>query len=275
MSNILIEKNLDTKDGKIFYWLSKEWKADGEILFFLHGMTGDHTMFDDQVKYFHKNYNILLWDAPAHGKSRPYQDFNYEKAAGVVKAIFDIEKIHDAVFIGQSMGGFLTQAVIKRYPEIVTAFVAIDSTPYGSGYYSKSDVFWLKQVEWMSYLFPLKTMKKVMAKQNTVTTAGYENMISMLEPYGKKELCHLMGIGYAGFLEDNCKLDIACPVLLILGEKDNTGKVTTYNKQWKEKTGYRLVVVEDAAHNSNVDQPQKVNQVIEEFIQYIFREKKC
>ena len=64
-------------------------------------------------------------------------------------------------------------------------------------------------------------------------------------------------------------------MLLILGEKDNTGKVTTYNKQWKEKTGYRLVVVEDAAHNSNVDQPQKVNQVIEEFIQYIFREKKC
>lgn len=39
------------------------------------------------------------------------------------------------------MGGFITQAVIKRFPAIVKAFVAIDSTPYGNNYYSKSDVF--------------------------------------------------------------------------------------------------------------------------------------
>ena len=154
------------------------------------------------------------------------------------------------------MGGFITQAVIKRFPELVTAFVSIDSTPYGEEYYSKSDVFWLKQVEWMASLFSLKTIKQAIAKQNTVTQAGYANMISMLVPYGKKEICHLMGIGYAGFLEDNCELKIECPVLLLVGEKDNTGKVKQYNKAWSRRTGSDIIWIPNAAHNSNVDNPE-------------------
>jgi len=266
----MIEKYVDSQNGKVYYWMPDVWIEEEKTLFFLHGMTGDHTMFEKQVKYFSKDYNVILWDAPAHGKSRPFQDFNYDKSAKAIKRIFDTENISDAIFVGQSMGGFITQAVIKRFPEIVAAFVSIDSTPYGNGYYSKSDVFWLKQVEWMSYLFPLNTIKKAIAKQNTVTKDGYNNMISMLEPYEKKELCHLMGIGYAGFLEDNCEIKIECPVLLILGEKDNTGKVSIYNQQWAKRTGFALEIIENAAHNSNVDQPDKVNKEIQEFLHKIY-----
>ena len=91
-------------------------------------------------------------------------------------------------------------------------------------------------------------------------------MISMLSGYTKKELCHLMGIGFAGFLEDNRVMDIPCPVLLIMGEKDTTGKVKTYNKEWTKRTGYPLVWIKDAAHNANVDQPEEVNRCITEFL---------
>ena len=262
----MIEKYVTMDNGNVYYWMPDVWMEGEKTLFFLHGMTGDHTMFDKQAAYFSKSYNVIVWDAPAHGKSRPFRDFDYDKAAKAIKKIFDTENISGAVFVGQSMGGFLTQAVMKRFPEMVTAFVSIDSTPYGSGYYSKSDVFWLKQVEWMSYLFPLNTIKKAIAKQNTVTQEGYDNMMSMLAPYGKKELCHLMGIGYAGFLEDNCELKIECPVLLLLGEKDNTGKVRGYNQQWAKRSGYELKIIENAAHNSNVDQPDKVNMEIALFL---------
>ena len=87
-------------------------------------------------------------------------------------------------------------------------------------------------------------------------------MMQMLSPYGKNELCHLMGLGYAGFLDDNCELEIPCPVLLILGEKDKTGKVAQYNKAWTRQTGYPLKIIKDAAHNVNVDKPDEVNALI-------------
>ena len=111
-----------------------------------------------------------------------------------------------------------------------------------------------------------------MAKQVSTTKKAYNNMMQMLSPYGKNELCHLMGLGYAGFLDDNCELKIPCPVLLILGEKDKTGKVAQYNKAWTRQTEYPLKIINDAAHNVNVDKPEEVNDCIRAFLSDITRE---
>lgn len=60
---------------------------------------------------------------------------------------------------------------------------------------------------------------------------------------------------------------ISCPVLLIVGEKDRTGKVKSYNKEWAKRTGFPLVWIQNAAHNSNVDNPHMVNSSIMTFLQ--------
>ena len=91
-------------------------------------------------------------------------------------------------------------------------------------------------------------------------------MIAMHSVYSKKELCHLLGIGFAGFLEDNCDIEIKCPVLLIVGREDNTGKVQSYNRQWSEDLGVPITWIEKAAHNSNDDDPGTVNTAIETFL---------
>lgn len=64
--------------------------------------------------FFSKQYNIIVWDAPAHGKSRPYEDFSYCNAAEEFKIILDIEGVNSTVLIGQSAGGFVTQSFTKN-----------------------------------------------------------------------------------------------------------------------------------------------------------------
>ena len=263
---MLTEKKITTSSGDVHYRISEDIKADKVTLFFLHGLTANHDLFKGQIGHFEDRFNIINWDAPAHGTSRPFENFTYEKAAHAARQILDENGISEAVFIGQSMGGFITQSVIKRFPEIVKAFVSIDSTPYGNKYYAPSDTWWLRQIEWMSNLYPDKTLRKAIAKQCTTNERSYGNMLGMLSIYGKKELCHLMAIGFAGFLEDNCDLKIECPVLLIVGRKDKTGKVITYNKQWSEDIGVPITWIENAAHNSNDDDPETVNRAIDEFL---------
>lgn len=263
---MLTEKKITTSSGDVHYLISEDIKADKVTLFFLHGLTANHDLFNGQIGHFEDRFNIINWDAPAHGTSRPFENFTYEKAALAARQILDENGISEAVFIGQSMGGFITQSVIKRFPEIVKAFVSIDSTPYGNKYYAPSDIWWLRQIEWMSNLYPDKTLRKAIAKQCTTNERSYGNMLGMLSIYGKKELCHLMAIGFAGFLEDNCDLKIECPVLLIVGRKDKTGKVITYNKQWSEDIGVPITWIENAAHNSNDDDPETVNRAIDEFL---------
>lgn len=259
-------KQIENPNGNIAYWTSDKMDPARETLFFLHGMTADHTMFEQQFSYFEKDFNIIAWDAPAHGESRPCSVFTYENAANVMKQIIDECVLSSVILIGQSMGGFISQAFICRHPDLVKAFVAIDSTPYGN-YYSNSDIWWLRQIEWMSKLFTEKLLKASMAKQNAVTETGRLNMAAMIAGYDKAELCHLMGIGYTGFLEDNRELEIPCPVLLLVGEKDQTGKVKNYNREWAKRTGYPLVWIPNAAHNSNVDNPSAVNGHIKRFLE--------
>ncbi len=262
----MIEKILITGFGNVHYWISDRIDRNRMSLFFLHGLTASHALFEKQIPFFEVNYNVIVWDAPAHGLSRPYADFTYEKAANDAVKILDDNGIDTAVFIGQSMGGFITQSVIKRFPERVIGFAAIDSTPYGEKYYSRSDKWWLRQIEWMCSLFPDKSLRKAVAKQCTRTERSYQNMLNMHSFYDKKELCHLLGIGFAGFLDDNSDININCPVLLIVGEHDNTGKVITYNKEWSKDLGVPITWIKDAAHNSNDDRPEQVNELIDLFI---------
>ena len=264
---MITERILETESGNIHYWITDKIETDKKTLFFLHGLTADHNLFRGQIEYFKEKYNVIAWDAPAHGASRPYKEFSYEKAADAIKQILADNQIRDAILIGQSLGGYIAQSVVKRYPQIVSRFISIDSTPFGEKYYSKSDRWLLDQIEWMAKLYPLKSLKKAIAKQATCTDSAYKNMLSILKPYEKNELCHLMAVCYSGFLKDNCDLNIPCPVQLIVGTKDRLGKVILYNRQWSETIGVEITWIEDAAHNSNDDQPGKVNEAIERFIE--------
>ena len=55
----MLEKKIDTAQGTVFYWISESWAAENETLVFLHGLTGDHTMFQPQIDEFGGEYNLL------------------------------------------------------------------------------------------------------------------------------------------------------------------------------------------------------------------------
>lgn len=260
------EKSFASSRGTVYYWTAKN-EAAARTVIFLPGLTADHRLFDRQTDVFSQKYTVVTWDAPAHGKSRPYSDFNYTNAADDLKGIMDAEGIKSAVFVGQSAGGFVSQSFIDKYPAMVEGLVTIGTSPFDPRYFSKSDFFWLRQIEWMAHMFSDKSLRKAMSKQCGFTEYGYDNMHKMLEQYGKDELCHLMYLGFAGFIPEVRDITIPCPVCLTVGEHDKTGKVMSYNKRWHEIEGYPLHIIKDAAHNANADNPEEVNRIVEEFIQ--------
>ena len=257
---------LHTGRGDVCYWVSDPFRADRGTMVLLHGLTADHTLFDRQVPSFGETYNLIVWDAPGHGLSRPYEGFTYPHAAADLRQILRDNGVESAVMVGQSMGGYIIQSFLLRYPEMVRAFVGIDTCPYGERYYSPSDKWWLRQMEWMAKLYPAALLKSAVARQCALTAYARDNMRAALAPYGKAELCRLMGVGYAGFLEDNREMDISCPVLLLVGSHDRTGKVRAYCDAWAKRRGYPLTVIPDAAHNANADNPAAVNRAISDFL---------
>ena len=97
-------------------------------------------MFEEQIAFFIKEYNVLTWDAPAHGKSRPFGSFSFHDVARYIKDILDECAVNEVVLVGQSLGGYFAQAFIKRYPEYAKGFVSIDVHLW-RGLLSKFDIW--------------------------------------------------------------------------------------------------------------------------------------
>ncbi len=258
-----------SRRGKVHYWVEPHPDDTAPTMVFLHGLTANHTLFDRQIDYFKPDYNILVWDAPGHGFSRPYRDFTYENLAHDLVGIFIAEDITSAIMVGQSMGGYVIQALALAHPEYIDAFIGIDTCPFGTAYYSKSDLWWLNQVGWMMSCYPYKTLLKSIAKNSTCTKLGYDNMLASLEQFdNKQEICAITDLGYKRLLRIiDQEVEWDCPVFIIVGKNDKTGKVWQYCKAWHLATDYPLRVIPKAAHNSNVDNPAEVNQAISKFLE--------
>lgn len=253
--------------GVTHYWIRKNENTCARCIVFTHGLTADHTMFEKQIKCFSQKYTVLVWDVPLHGLSRPYVDFSYKQTAVELRNILRKENISKVILVGMSMGGYPSQMFANLYPDMVEGFVALDTSPFGLIYYSKSDLRWLKLVKPMAKCFPDGMLRNMMAKSVSKTPYAYSKMIEMLKPLTKAQIIEQMGIAYGVFASENKDMTFSFPVLILLGDSDRTGKVKEYCEAWASHTSYPLHIIQNAAHFSNGDNPGQVNAEIEAFIQ--------
>lgn len=258
-------KQIKSENGNTHYWISK--KPSSRCIVFTHGLTANHTMFEKQIERFASDYTVITWDVPLHGLSRPYQNFSYEQTAIELHNILLQENISKVVLLGMSMGGYPCQMFASLFPKMVEGFIALDTTPFGLEYYSKTDLWWLKQVEPMAKWFTDGILRKSMAKSISNTEYSYNKMMEMLEPLTKAQIIEQMGIAYGRFALENKDIEYTFPVLILLGDNDKTGKVRQYCEAWAAKTRYPLHIIKHAAHFSNGDNPDQVNAEIASFMQ--------
>lgn len=265
----MTERTFETSFGTIHY-LVNEIRPDIRTLVFLPGLTADHHLFDQQTEAFGHEFNILTWDAPGHAASRPFKlDFSLMDQAVWLHEILKKEGITHPILIGQSMGGYVSQCFMERFPGEAAGFVSIDSAPLKREYVTGAEIRALKRTEPMYRAFPWKTLRRLVVNGCSETEYGRALMAQFIDAYTKDEYCRLAGHGMkmlAEAMEAELPYVIDCPAVLICGEKDRAGSVKRYNRRWAEKEGLPICWIRDAGHNSNTDKPEKVNQIIREFV---------
>lgn len=259
-----------TPRGPIAYWVHRAPEAQGPWIVFLPGLSADHHLFDKQIEHFAGTYPCLVWDAPAHGLSRPFAlTFSMEDMARDLHAILEREHIASPVLVGQSLGGYIAQVYMRLYPQSVRAFVSIDSCSLSRKYYTRWELALLRHTYWMYRSIPWKLLLRWGVTGTAQTAYGRSLMEKTWAAYDREEYCRLADHGFrilAQAVAAQSEYPIDCPVLLLCGEKDAAGSARRYNRRWAKMDGHRLVWIEGAGHNANTDAPETVNRVIESFL---------
>ena len=238
----MIEKRYDTGRGTIVYEVSEGSDAARPWVVFLPGLTADRRLFAPQIAYFESRANCLVWDAPAHGASRPFPlDFSLEDLARWLGVIMDAEGVQAPLLVGQSMGGYVAQVFDGLFPGRSRGIVSVDSAPLGRGYYKSWELACLPFVTRMFLPVPMGArLKRTSAEGNAATPEGRAIMSSILAGYEKGEYCRLSAHGFAMLAEVVRSDEYAAPtapLTLIVGELDRTGFVRKYNELWSNAHG--------------------------------------
>ena len=188
-----------------------------------------------------------------------------------VDGILRSEGLHKPVIIGQSMGGYVGQAYAELYPEKLKGFVAIDSAPLQRSYVTGVELWLLKRMEPVYRHYPWKWLLRSGTQGVAATEYGRNLMRDMMMAYdgNRERYAKIAGHGYrllAEAMEADLPYRLQCPALLICGEKDHAGSCIRYNKAWHQRTGIPIRWLKNAGHNSNTDEPELVNQLIDDFV---------
>jgi pimeloyl-ACP methyl ester carboxylesterase len=226
----------------------------------------DHGLFQPQMEHFSSHYQVISWDVPAHGLSRPYEDFSLQSAANELAQILEAENINKAHLVGQSMGGYIIQIVALDHPDRVLTLTAVDSSPIQPSYYSALDNWLLSITPSLLQFYPYNTLINTIAKQIAITKLAQYYALETLKGLTKAEISNIMREVYQGLKVYKRDFRLPFPLLIVYGESDHTGKVQSYCDRWATQEKRALQIIPDAAHNSNMDNPVDFNRILDEFL---------
>jgi 3-oxoadipate enol-lactonase len=252
-------------------------KVNGiEIYYELHGNEGapwlvlSHSlactvrMWDPQIEAFKSSYRILAYDMRGHGQtSAPAGPYTLDMLADDVLGLVASLKIKSAIYCGLSIGGMIGQTIAIRGSGPFERMVLADTT----------------------HAQPPEALKQWEDRIRIAETKGMAGLVdSTLErwftapfrssPAAKKiagQIATTPVAGYVGCgraimgLSTTAKLkSIQLPVLAITGEQDLAAPGTRHIGE--TVPGAKLVVIPNASHLANVEQPEAFNRALREFL---------
>ena len=249
---------------RIFYTDSG---GDGPAVVLSHGFLMDHAMFDPQVAALAPEFRVIAWDERGFGATEfDEKPFTYWDSAADALALCDHLGIERAVFGGMSQGGFLSLRAALTAPERVRALVLID-TQAGAEHPEKVELYGDMIEAWVT-VGPGDELANIVAGIIIDDEVENSRWIAKWQGSGRHALVREAG---RCLLERESVLDrldeITCPALVIHGDNDSAIELEKGEELSAGLSGSTgVVVIEGAAHASNLTHPEPVNAALLPFL---------
>jgi pimeloyl-ACP methyl ester carboxylesterase len=247
----------------------------GNPILLLHGFAEDSTVWDNQAVALSNTCRLILPDLPGSGRSAALTTpISIENLASDIKGLLDRLEIDRCTLIGHSMGGYIALAFAALYPERLNALGLFHSTAY-------PDTEDKRNTRRKAIDFIRANGSAPFIRQST------PNLFSAWTREHHPELIDNTIAKYSGFApgsliayydamidrtdRTNELRQFTRPVLFIVGRDDNIIPLQHSLEQCHLPSISHLHIVENAGHQAMLEQAEKSNQLLQDFINFVSR----
>jgi 3-oxoadipate enol-lactonase len=261
---------LETNGARIYY----EVDGAGEPILFIHAGVANLRMWDEQVVAFRDRYRVIRYDTRGFGRTEtePVEFSNRGDAVAVLDHLGE----RSAHLVGFSRAGSIALDVALEYPERVRSLTvgAGGIGGYESPHEAAPEVFapaeamweardWDGLAEWETAYWadgpgqPADRVPEVRAKVHGWVLDNYRAE----KEEGSPQVLQPPAAGRLG--------ELRIPVLALIGTLDDPGTQDAMRHLAREVPGARLEVFDGVAHMINLEQPERFNRVLGEFLEEV------
>jgi pimeloyl-ACP methyl ester carboxylesterase len=246
--NAAAGKYADIRGFKMYY----ETYGKGEPLLIIHGNGGSINNFLYQIPYFAKNYQVIIADSRAQGKSIDHADsLSYEMMTDDLNALLDKLNLKQCYVIGWSDGGINGLLLAIRHPDKVKKLAVTGANLWPD----------TSAVDPFVYNYALNLNLK---GQDTI------KKIKNVTPEMKNQLKLLHLLTYEPHIKLSDVKKISCPTLVIGGDHDVIQTKHTMLIAETIPNSY-LWILPNSGHSTPIYYKDMFNQVVGDFFTKPYR----
>ncbi len=235
---------------------------------FSHSLACTSRMWAPQLDAFARSHRVLLFDARGHGQSdSPAGPYTMELLAQDTYELLRAIGIHQAHFVGLSMGGMIGQTLALEHPEMLASLTLADTASrwppeaielFGERARQAEDVGMDSLVEatlgrWFTPDFHETQGDAVAEVGEMIRNTPVAGYVGCSHAIPRINLTHRLQ-------------QISCPVLIIVGEYDVGTPPAMAQEIHENLPGSEFVAIEEASHLSNIEQAAAFNRELTGFL---------
>ncbi len=256
-----------TGDGTKIHYLEvapQTPATQGPAVLFVPGWTMPAEIWEKQIAYFSKSRRVVAMDPRSQGLSSQTTEGHYPEArARDIKALVDKLRLAPVVLVGWSMGVAELVAYVDQFGcDSLAGLVLVDGTPGGGG-----DAEMLHRFLGFATNFQKDRQKAtagfVRGMYKTPQSEAYLERITQASLRTPTNTAMALMLGLMAVDRRPALAKITKPTLIIGAESPFT---KFYEEMQKSIPGSRLEIFKNVGHALFVDDAERFNQTLEEFL---------
>lgn len=248
--------------------------GQGVPIILIHGLFLDHTAFESQIDAFADRYRIIAIDIHGHGGSSELdRSMSLDEMAADYFDLVQQLGIHQAIWVGVSLGGMTSLRIAIEHPEAVLGLLLLN-TNAGKGVGKKvPSVDGLNapltmRLLWGTKFLKTKVLEAGLFGRTTLTTKPdlLRIWVEKMQPISSKSMKNAIEavLSARSILEQLSSIEV--PIIIAGGDEDTALPMSASQEIQHRISNSTLVEIEQCGHSSSIEQPDRVSQLLEQLL---------